>query len=199
MDAGRKNTWLAAVCAAVVVSLAALSGGAFAASAGGQIGEAEARSIALAHAGVNEGDAVFVRAYPDRDDGRIVYDVEFYSGNTEYDYEIDAATGQIVGFDRDIENHMIPGGVAAAQPPVPIRTLPALVGEYIGEERAKAIALADAGLSESRVGRMRIHLDRGRGRHVYEVDFRADGWTEYDYEIDAVSGAILESDVDYDD
>ena len=32
----------------------------------------------------------------DRDDGQLVYDVEFYAGNTEYDYEINATTGKII-------------------------------------------------------------------------------------------------------
>lgn len=207
MDTGRKSAWPAALCAALVVSLTLLSGGAFAASAGGQIGEAEARSIALAHAGVPEEGAVFVKSYLDRDHGRVVYDIEFYSGSAEYDYEIDAASGQIVGFDRDIERRMIPGPAAAAQPPVPVQTLPAAApamgaagaNGYIGEERAKAIALANAGLAESQVGRMRIHLDYDHGRPVYDIGFHAGERTEYDYEIDAVSGAILESDVDYDD
>ena len=32
----------------------------------------------------------------DEEDGKLVYEVEFKAGGTEYDYEIDAATGTIL-------------------------------------------------------------------------------------------------------
>lgn len=182
MDTGRKSALLSAACAAFVVSLTLLAGSAFAASDGGRIGEDRARAIALEHAGVAAGDATFLKVRPDRDDGRDVYDVEFYSGDTEYDYEIDAASGEITGFDRDIENHAIP----SAQ------------GGDIGGERAKQIALEHAGLAESQAARLRVRLDRDDGRAVYDVKFRGAGRTKYSYEIDAATGAVLESDFDRD-
>ena len=37
----------------------------------------------------------------DDDDGRGVYEIEFYVGNTEYDYEIDAHSGGIIEYDID--------------------------------------------------------------------------------------------------
>ena len=54
-----------------------------------------AKQIALNDAGVKESSAVFLRANLDWDDGRMQYEVEFYSGNTEYDYDIDALTGAV--------------------------------------------------------------------------------------------------------
>ena len=57
---------------------------------------------ALDHAGVKAKDTVFLYAELDYDDGLRVYDVEFFSENKEYDYKIDAATGEILGFDYDI-------------------------------------------------------------------------------------------------
>ena len=44
----------------------------------------------------------------DRDDGRWVYEVEFYYGSKEYDYDIDALTGDIRSRDYDVENFTIP-------------------------------------------------------------------------------------------
>ena len=44
----------------------------------------------------------------DWDDGRMEYEVEFWSGTTEYDYDIDALTGEIRSYDRDIEGYNIP-------------------------------------------------------------------------------------------
>lgn len=68
---------------------------------------------------------------------------------------------------------------------------------YIGAERAKEIALKDAGAAaDARF--LRASLDWEDGKAVYDVEFCA-GKSEYDYEIDAVTGAILEKDRDVDD
>ena len=64
---------------------------------------------------------------------------------------------------------------------------------YIGVERAKEIALKDAGLSASQVSFVRAGLDWDNGRMEYEVEFWKDN-VEYDYEIDAYTGTILHSD-----
>ena len=66
---------------------------------------------------------------------------------------------------------------------------------YIGVERAKEIALKDAGLSASQVSFVRAGLDWDNGRMEYEVEFWKDN-VEYDYEIDAYTGTILHSDRD---
>ena len=61
----------------------------------------KAQSIALQHAGVSASDATFRKAHLDRDDGIYVYELEFVSGDLEYDYEIHATTGAILAWDRD--------------------------------------------------------------------------------------------------
>lgn len=68
----------------------------------------QAKKIALNAAGIKSGKATFVKAKLTKDDGVAVYDIEFYNGNVEYDYEIDAVTGMIRESDRDIENYAIP-------------------------------------------------------------------------------------------
>ena len=70
-------------------------------SSASYIGAEKAKSIALQDAGVSASSAAGMRAQLDWDDGRAQYEVEFYSGSTEYDYEIDAVTGAILGRDRD--------------------------------------------------------------------------------------------------
>ena len=72
------------------------------------IGETRALEIALEHAKVSSGNLLFSKSHLDRDDGRVVYDVEFYAVNKEYDYEIDAVSGNILGFDTDMEYEFIP-------------------------------------------------------------------------------------------
>ena len=63
----------------------------------------QAKQAALDRAGVKAEEVQFTKAYKDWDDGRTVYELEFWKGNTEYDIEIDAATGRVRDF--DIERH----------------------------------------------------------------------------------------------
>lgn len=65
----------------------------------------EAKTIALSHAGIDSSDVMFIQAQEDRDDGQSVYDVEFYAGNQEYDYEILKSTGDILSYDYNIEGY----------------------------------------------------------------------------------------------
>jgi uncharacterized membrane protein YkoI len=67
---------------------------------------------------------------------------------------------------------------------------------YIGPDKAKAVALGDAGFTATQVTRLQCKLDREDGRTVYEVEFRY-GVTEYEYDIDAYTGAIVSKDVDW--
>jgi uncharacterized membrane protein YkoI len=62
---------------------------------------------------------------------------------------------------------------------------------YIGENKAKEIALNDLNLKEDQTSNLRVYLDRDDGRVLYEIEFFS-GDMEYDYEIDAVSGKILD-------
>ncbi len=144
------------------------------------IGANKAKEIALNHAGVAASNAVFLTAKLDYDDGRRVYDVEFYSGNKEYDYEIDAADGSIISFDYDVESY------------TPSQNTSTSSGSYISEAAAKQIVEQKAGTT----GIYReFKLDRDDGRTVYEGELRS-GTTEYEFTIDATSGTILEWDVD---
>ena len=68
----------------------------------GDIGHAKAKSIALNHAGVSENKAYDMEIELDDEDGTLVYEVEFKSGNMEYSYEINAATGAILKHETEI-------------------------------------------------------------------------------------------------
>ena len=63
----------------------------------------QAKQAALNRAGVRAEEVQFTKAHQDYDDGRKVFELEFWKGNTEYDVEIDAATGRVRDF--DIERH----------------------------------------------------------------------------------------------
>lgn len=62
----------------------------------------DAKAAALSHAGIAAENAQWYRSELDRDDGRRVYEIEFDAGEYEYDYEIDAQTGEILKFDKEI-------------------------------------------------------------------------------------------------
>ena len=61
----------------------------------------EAKKVALDKAGLKEKDVVFEEARLDKDDGRQVYDIEFRQGRIEYSFEIDAADGTIIEWEKD--------------------------------------------------------------------------------------------------
>lgn len=148
----------------------------------GAIDEAQARSIALEHAGVAESDAKFYRVERDSDDGRAVYEVEFYSGNTEYDYEISAETGEILSYDSDIEGWAAQSGNAE--------------GSAVTLEQARELVLERVpGAAASDV---QIEQERDDGRDIYEGEVYYDR-TEYEFEIDASTGSFIKWSVDYRD
>ena len=64
----------------------------------------KAEEIALNHAGINSDQVAYIRSHMDYDDGKKVYDVEFYTKDyKEYDYEIEVSTGSILSYDYDAE------------------------------------------------------------------------------------------------
>ena len=142
------------------------------------ITEEQAKEIAANHAGVAVADLTFHSVSLEEDDGRRVYDVEFYSGSTEYDYEIDAATGDILSYDNDVENFSIPQQQSTT------------TGSYIGDDAAKAAALQRAGLIEDQVRWEKCELDEDDGRFSYELEFSS-GQHEYECEVEAFTGEIL--------
>lgn len=69
-----------------------------------KISEEKAKSIALNHAGLKESEVKFLHVELDYDDGVLRYEVDFRQGNYEYDYDIDANTGKILSYDKDIDD-----------------------------------------------------------------------------------------------
>lgn len=147
----------------------------------------EAKAAALNDAGLSESDVTFKKTETDHDHGMTVYDIEFYTSDAEYDYEISASDGTVLekNTERFHTPHNPAGHTADSH------------DSYIGADRAKEIALNHAALNESDVRITKAELDHDDGTAEYEIEFYS-GRTEYDYTIDAVSGNIIEYDVDYD-
>lgn len=142
-------------------------------SGSGTITEDQARQIALDHAELSASQVTFLKSSLDYDDGRQVYDVEFYSSDyTEYDYEIDAATGDILSYDSDAEGYAPPTANTTA----------------ITADQARQIALAEVpGATVNDI--YEFELDRDDGRLEYEGTIYYNGM-EYEFTIDGYSGAI---------
>ncbi|MDO4564058.1 MAG: PepSY domain-containing protein, partial [Clostridia bacterium] len=154
------------------------------------ITEAEAKAIALNHAGISEADTLYLTIKRGNDDGVMEYEIEFYCNGVEYDYEINAITGDIISAEKETERK----AQATASP----TSSPAQSTQYITEAQAKAIALNHAGVSESDTTYIRVKMERDDGVMEYQVDFYANGY-EYEYEINATTGKILSSEKDRDD
>lgn len=133
----------------------------------------KARGIALEHAGVAAENVTDFEIDLDRKNGVTVYEVEFRAGDTEYDYVINAQTGEVVSFKKKRE--------AASTPEQKAEITPAKAGE---------IAFEHAKVSRGEAADYRSKLENEDGVWVYEIEFRV-GNTEYEYEIDAETGRII--------
>lgn len=56
----------------------------------------EALQYALADAGLQESDVTITQEKLERDDGKQQYEIEFYTSEYMYEYEIDAVTGKVL-------------------------------------------------------------------------------------------------------
>lgn len=65
------------------------------------IGIERAKAIALERAGLSAGQAVITHVQMDRDDGAVVYEIEFRQGRVEHEFKIDAVTGRILEYETD--------------------------------------------------------------------------------------------------
>lgn len=144
-----------------------------AAGSTGLITEEEAANIAKEHAQVT--DCTMLPVKLDRDDGRQVYDVEFFTADgKEYDYEIDAATGEVLSYDYDAERQAATASGTAS----------------ITEAEAKALVLAQVpGAAEENF--LEFKTDYDDGRLEYEGELFYDGM-KYEFTVDGYSGTFRE-------
>ena len=139
----------------------------------GAVDEAKAQEIALAHAGVNAADATITKSKLDYDDGRQVYELEWYANGAKYDYEIAVATGEIVNSGYEAKTVVGTGNSAT-----------------VSEATAKQTALARvSGATEKNIYEWKLDYDDGRPEYEGKIIY---GGTEYEFTIDTVSGNVTE-------
>lgn len=163
------------------------------------VDEDTAVSIAMEHAGVTE--CSIHRVELDTEDGRQVYEVEFFAGNTEYDYTIDRETGEILSCDQDIEGWGLGNGQQNGSGNGNGRkngqdnSAASSSGPITLEEAVQLVLDRVPGASASDV---QIEFERDDGKDIYEGEVTCNR-TEHEFQIDASTGNFIEWSVDYQD
>lgn len=145
------------------------------------IGKAAAAQAAEEYAGTLELDSVTWEADAELDEVPAHYEVELRTAWGNFEYKVDAYTGKVLKGTQGIAGKLQISAPASSV--------------LISESKARAIALSDAGVTESSALGLKVKLDWEDGTQVYEVEFRANG-IEYEYEIDAAAGTVRSAERD---
>ena len=140
----------------------------------GTVDEETAQKIALEHAGVKATDATITKSKLDYEGRRQVYEIEWYAGGKKYDYEIAVDTGEVLssGYDEKTTGWSDSNSVT------------------VSEADAKQTALGRvSGATQKDIYEWQFDYDDGRPEYEGKIIY---GGTEYDFTIDASSGAVVE-------
>lgn len=155
--------------------------------------------IALKHAGVSRENAVmFGTPSLDEDDRIPHYDIEFGYNGFEYDYEVAVADGSVLKSEKEAEKVSVPTEDKApekSEVPVTKENETNNGNGYISVESAKKKALEDAGVKAEDAVFLKAYYDSDDLVPHFEIKFESNGY-EYEYEIKASDGSVLEKDVD---
>ena len=142
----------------------------------GTVDEEMAQKIALEHAGVKATDATITKSKLDYEGRRQVYEIEWYAGGKKYDYEIAVDTGEILssGYDEKTSGWSVSNSSNVT----------------VSEADAKQTALGRvSGATQKDIYEWQFDYDDGRPEYEGKIIY---GGTEYDFTIDASSGAVIE-------
>ena len=142
----------------------------------GTVDEEMAQKIALEHAGVKATDATITKSKLDYEGRHQVYEIEWYAGGKKYDYEIAVDTGEILSSGYDEKTSGWSGSNSS--------------NVTVSEADAKQTALGSvSGATEKDIYEWEFDYDDGRPEYEGKIIY---GGTEYDFTIDASSGAVIE-------
>ena len=142
----------------------------------GTVDEEMAQKIALEHAGVKATDATITKSKLDYEGRRQVYEIEWYAGGKKYDYEIAVDTGEILSsaYDEKTSGWSVSNSSNVT----------------VSEADAKQTALGRvSGATQKDICECKFDYDDGRPEYEGKIIY---GGTEYDFTIDASSGAVIE-------
>lgn len=142
----------------------------------GTVDEEMAQKIALEHAGVKATDATITKSKLDYEGRRQVYEIEWYADGKKYDYEIAVDTGEILSsaYDEKTSGWSVSNSSNVT----------------VSEADAKQTALGRvSGATQKDIYEWKFDYDDGRPEYEGKIIY---GGTEYDFTIDASSGAVIE-------
>ncbi len=142
------------------------------------ITEKEAKKIALDYLKLKESDATFTKSKLDLENGIMVYELELFTNDTEYEININSNTKEIVKVSKDIIKNS--NSVNNSN--------------YIGVEKAKEIVLNHNNINDSVIWK-NAEFDFERNIAIYEIEFYYNN-IEYSYEINAITGDIIQFEID---
>ena len=133
-----------------------------------------------------------------------VYEINFVYDGYEYEYYVDAKTGEIVKSFKEKEDDIIidntdnkdnnqsSNNQSNTDNKPSNNDSTTQNKEYISRDKALSVALEHANVSKNNIYDIDIELDYKYGKEVYEIDFNYQGY-EYQYYVDAQDGQILHS------
>ncbi len=119
----------------------------------------------------------------EKENGSVIYDMEIKGENVKYDLEVDANTGEVL----EVKEKGYKNNHKKAANTNSIRE------DIISVKEAEEIAQKEFSGTVTE-----IELEKDDGRYVYEVELK-EGMQEAEIEMDAVTGKILEIDIDFED
>ena len=139
------------------------------------ISEEEAKKIATDYLNINVEDVSFTKNKLDYDDGTLIYELEFYYNNNEYEFDINAYTKEIINVSIDSNDYSTNNS-----------------DNYIGLEKAKELVKSHS--KKDNIFFVKAEFDFDNKTPIYELEFY-DNNKKYEYEINASTGNIIKYEI----
>ena len=146
-----------------------------------QITLEEAKDVVLNSLQLSISDVTFTKNKLDLENGILIYELEFFTNDMEYEVDINAYNKEIIRIEKDNRNNQGNSNNA---------------NNYIGSSKAKEITLNHSGITDSVMWK-RTEFDFENNTPIYEVEFYYNN-VEYNYEINAINGNIIKYEIDRD-
>lgn len=187
------------------------------------ISEAEAELAASMHAGViitntpnpswmqigySKQSGILKRCKLDQEDGIMIYRIEIFSDGYQYNYKINASTGEIISYKKESDPDA--AAIQEQQNSTSSNTINTENTEkiedienteaaaknritYIEKEEARTIAYTHAEEAKENLYLGRCEMAQENGISTYEVEFQSFNGYNYKYKINATTGEIISS------
>lgn len=139
------------------------------------ISEEEAKKIATDYLNINVEGVSFTKNKLDYDDGILIYELEFYDNDIEYEFNINAYTKEIINVSIDSNDYNTNSS-----------------NNYIGLEKAKELVKHHS--KKNNIFFVKAEFDFDNKTPIYELEFY-DNNKKYEYEINANSGSIIKYEI----